>query len=145
MEQAIVFMAGVNFLILGLSYFFHSDVWIAWIISIQKQKRRGSLIIGMIHLLIGTFILGFHWKWQGIALVLSMVGVFMVIKGTLYMLFPSLLPKLLAWLEPHYRALLLFGSFILIIIALVAFYEWRQIAMHNYHGYNFNQTVMLHE
>lgn len=77
-------MAGVNFLVLGLSYFFNSGDWIAWISHLQKQMRRGSLTIGMINLLIGGFILGFHWKWEGIALVLSVVGVLATIKGTVY-------------------------------------------------------------
>jgi len=74
MEQAVAFMAGANFLVLGLSYFFNADDWIAWIAHLQKQERRGSLTIGMINLLIGGFILGFHWKWEGLALVLSVAG-----------------------------------------------------------------------
>lgn len=124
MEQAVAFMAGVSFLGLGLSYFFNSGDWIAWIAHLQKQVRRGSLTIGMINLLIGGFILGFHWKWEGIALVLSVVGVLATIKGAVYMLFPSFLPRMLEGLEPHCRGLLLFASLVLIAIAFAAFYEW---------------------
>lgn len=126
MEHAVAFMAGASFLVLGLSYFFNPGDWIAWIAHLQKQERRGSLTIGMINLLIGGFILGFHWKWEGIALVLTVVGVLATIKGTVYMLFPSLLPRLLEGLEPHCRGLLLFASLVLIAIAAASLWEWWQ-------------------
>ncbi len=125
MEQAVAFMAGASFLVLGLSYLFNSGDWIAWIAYLQKQERRGSLTIGMINLLIGGFILGFHWKWEGLALVLTIVGVLATIKGTVYMLFPSLLPRLLEWLEPHCRGLLVFASLVLLGISAASFAEWR--------------------
>lgn len=124
MEQAVAFMAGAGFLVIGLSYLFNSGDWIAWIAHLQKQERRGSLTIGMINLLIGGFILGFHWQWQGLPLVLTIVGVLATIKGTVYMLFPSLLPRLLEWLEPHCRELLVFASLVLLAIAAAAFTEW---------------------
>jgi len=124
MEQAVALMAGISFLVLGLSYFFNSGDWIAWIAHLQKQERRGSLTIGMINLLIGGFILGFHWQWQGLALVLTIVGVLATIKGTVYMLFPSLLPRLLERMEPYCRELLVFASLVLLAISGVAFAEW---------------------
>jgi hypothetical protein len=128
MEQAVAFMAGVNFLVLGLSYFFNSGDWIAWIAHLQKQVRRGSLTIGMINLLIGGFILGFHWKWEGIALVLSVAGVLATINGTIYMLFPNFLPDVLEWQEPHCRTILLVASIILIAVGLTSLCEWWQLA-----------------
>ena len=68
--------------------FFQFGDWIAWIAHLQKQERRESLTIGMINLLIGGFILGFHWKWEGIALVLT-VSVFLPrIKAQLICFFP---------------------------------------------------------
>jgi len=146
MEQAVAFMAGMSFLVLGLSYLFNSDDWIAWIAHLQKQVRRGSLTIGMINLLIGGFILGFHWKWEGIALVLTIVGVLATIKGTVYMLFPNLLPAVLEWLEPHCRALLLFAGIFLIVIAAAAFVEWWQLISQtsNWHP-DFNHATTIKE
>lgn len=145
MEQAVAFMAGANFLVLGLSYLFNADDWIAWIAHLQKQERRGSLSIGMINLLIGGFILGFHWKWHGITLVLSVAGVLATIMGTIYMLFPSFLPRVLEWQEPHCRALLLFASLVLIAIAAVSFYEWWQLAGYAYNWHDLNQTAVMKE
>ncbi len=127
MEQAIPFIAGVSFLVLGLSYFFNSGDWLAWISHLQKQERRGSLSIGMINLLIGTSILGFHWQWHGLALVLTITGVMATLAGTLYMLIPSLLPGVLKSLEQHCLFLLFVASLVLIIIAASALYEWWQL------------------
>lgn len=142
MEQAVALMAGISFLVLGLSYFFNADDWIAWIANLQKQERRESLSLGMINLLIGGFIIGFHWKWDGIALVLSIVGVLATINGTIYMLFPSLLPAVLRILEDRCRAILLFASIALIAIALASFCEWWQLAGHAYGWHlDFNQAA----
>ena len=132
MEQAVSFIAGTSFLVLGLSYFFNADDWIAWIYHLQKQERRGSLTIGMINLLIGGFILGFHWKWEGIALPLSVAGIFATVMGSIYMLFPSWLPAVLRQMEPQCRAILLLASVVLIAIALTSFYEWWQLASQAY-------------
>lgn len=127
MPSAIAFMAGVSFLALGLSYLFNPGDWIAWIAHLQKQGRRGSLTIGMIHLLIGSFILGFHWQWAGVSLVLSVLGSVVTVEGAIYMLFPSLLPRLLEWLEPHCRGLMLFWGLFMLILAGAAFGEWHQL------------------
>lgn len=126
MEYAVALMAGISFLIIGLSYFFNAGDWLAWIKHLERQERRGSLTIGMINLLIGGFILGFHWKWEGIALVLTIVGVLATIKGTIYMLFPSWLPAKLRMMEPHCYSLLRFASIFLLAIAACAFWEWQQ-------------------
>ncbi len=106
--------------------FFQFHDWIAWIAHLQKQERRGSLTIGMINLLIGGFILGFHWKWEGIALVLTVVGVLATLKGAVDMLFPSILPRVLEWQEPHCRGLLMFASVAFIAVAAASFGEWWQ-------------------
>lgn len=127
MEQAVALMAGINFLALGLSYYFNAGDWIAWIAQLQKQERRESLTIGMINVLIGGFILGFHWKWAGIGLLLSLIGVAATIKGTVYMLFPSFLPNVLRYLEPHCRIVLLYASMILIAVGFAALFEWWQL------------------
>lgn len=126
MDHAVALMAAISFLVIGLSYLFNAGDWLAWIKYLEKQERRGSLTIGMINLMIGGFILGFHWKWEGIALVLTIVGVLATIKGTVYMLFPSWLPTKLRMMEPHCYPLLRFASLFLIAIAGAAFYEWWQ-------------------
>lgn len=126
MEQAVALMAGISFLVLGLSYFFNADDWIAWIAHLQKQERRESLTIGMINMLIGSFILGFHWQWTGIGLLLSFIGIAATIKGTTYMLFPSFLPNVLRYLEPYCRTVLLYASMVLVSIGMAALVEWWQ-------------------
>lgn len=125
MEQAVAFMAGSCFLMLGLSYLVNSGDWIAWIAHLQKQERRGSLTIGTINLLIGSFILGFHWHWGGPGLALTAAGVLATLNGTVYMLFPSLLPRVLEWLEPHCQGLLVAASVALLGLSGAAFMEWH--------------------
>lgn len=92
MEQSIQLMAGVCFLVLGLSYMLRPKDWIAWVDNLQSKGRRGSLSLGIFVLVLGSFIVAFHPVWQGIPLVLTLLGILATIKGTMLVLFPGWLP-----------------------------------------------------
>ncbi len=126
MEQAVELTAGISFLILGFSYLFRAADWAAWFEHIQKQERRASLTIGTVNVLVSAFITGFHWIWQGMAMILTIIGLIAVTKGVIYLLFPRWLPAKLVILVPHYNPLLRFSGILLILITLSILYPVYQ-------------------
>lgn len=126
MEQSIEIMAGISFLALGLSYLLRTQDWVVWLGSLQRQGRSMSLTTGAISILIGSFIIGFHWNWKGWAMILTIIGVLATIKGFIRLLFPGCLPAVLARFSAHMNPILRFSGLVLVLLALGILYPvWQ--------------------
>lgn len=126
MEQAVEIMAGISLLAVGLSYLFRPKDWAVWLEAVREQDRSASLSFGMISILIGSFIAGFHWVWDGMAMIVTIIGVIFIIKGSVYMLFPGWLPAKITMLMPRYNPLLRVSGIVLIALALAVLYPLYQ-------------------
>lgn len=129
MEQAVAFMVGVSYLALGASLFLCWEDWSAWLKRLRAQGRTAALSIGALHLAVGTFILGFHWKWEGLPLLLTLLGVKAVMEGYLYTLCPNTMLAMLKWCEPRHRMLLRISGLLTIVIAALVLCEWQQLRL----------------
>ncbi len=107
MEQSVEIMAGVSFLILGLSLLLNVHDWVDWFESVRIGGRRVSLILGMMHLFFGSLLVALHWVWSGWEMLLTVIGVWAMAEGTLYLLFPGCLAKIIGWLMPYSRPVIL--------------------------------------
>ena len=126
MEQAVQFVAGVGFLILGLSWLFRAQDWAVWFRHIQQEDRRKALSIGTAGLIVSAMIVGAHPVWTGIPLLLTLVGVAGILESTLYLMFPGALPRILSWYGPRYQGALMFFGFLMIFFGSLILYGWWQ-------------------
>jgi uncharacterized protein YjeT (DUF2065 family) len=124
MEQAVEFMLGITFTILGLSYVVRTSAWISWLEHLKGEHRRGSLPIGIACLLTGTFIVSFHWVWEGLPLLTTAIGVLCIIKGAIYLLFPQWLPIKIKILENNFTPILRVSGILVMIIGLIVLNNW---------------------
>jgi len=124
--QAVAFMIGTSAVVIGISLVFRWQAWAGWFGLLRMQGSSAAVMMGYLHLIIGTFIVGFHWKWQGLSLLLTLIGIKAIAEGFIYTLFPSCMMKMLAWYEPRLRIYLRFGGFITVIIGLLILGEWFQ-------------------
>lgn len=129
MEQSIELMVGIVFFVLGLSYMLRADDWTVALDHIQKKGRRASLTIGSILIFWGSFLLAFHWVWQGLPILATIIGLILTVKGTVYLLFPSWLSAKITILERHnLNSAFRISGFLTIIVALVILYGWWKVA-----------------
>lgn len=126
MELSIQFMAGVSLTLLGLSYLIATKDWIMWIENLERQGRKASLTIGSINLLIGSFILAFHWVWQGWPLLVTLIGAMALLKAATYLLCPGWLPAKLSKIHKQLPGWLKTSGITLSIIGMVIVYSWGQ-------------------
>lgn len=124
MEQAVQLMAGLSFTILGLSYLFRAREWNGWLIEVEQRGKQASLVFGGISLLLGAFIVAFHPVWEGIPLILTIIGILSLIKGTVYLLFPQWLPTKIKYIHQSERPLLRASGVLFIIIGAVLLNHW---------------------
>lgn len=123
MEQAVQFMAGISLLLVGLSYLLRADDWKKWLTKAEKDGRHASLVFGSINVLIGSFIVAFHHVWEGIPLILTIIGIIAVFKGAVYILFPQWLPTKLKYLSKNIKPILRVSGLILAVIGVLLLRE----------------------
>jgi len=90
MEVAIQKLAVVSFFVMGLSHIFQPRVWARFFIDIRGKGEVGSFINAFIHFPLGALVVAFHNVWEGIPMILTLLGYAWVLKGLIYFVLPSL-------------------------------------------------------
>ncbi len=126
MEHAVAFMIGISALVIGFSFLIHGKGWAEYLKHVHKAGQPAALMIGYLHLLVGTFIVGFHWKWEGMPLLLTLLGVKAIAEGFVYTLFPNAMLMMLAWYEPRQRVLFPIAGIVTMVIGGLVLCEWWQ-------------------
>lgn len=124
MEQAIELMVAISLFIVGLSYIFNPKDWMEWLKKIQKDGKASSLKIGSLNLLLGTFITAFHWVWEGVSIIVTLIGVIGIFKGIIYLMFPGWLPHKLSFFVKQESEMMTLIGLITVVIAIFIFYSW---------------------
>jgi hypothetical protein len=90
MEESIQKLAVISFLLIGLSHIFQPKVWVNFFIAIREKEEVGAFINAFIHFPLGALIVAFHNVWQGIPMILTLIGYGLLIKGFINFVFPKL-------------------------------------------------------
>jgi hypothetical protein len=124
MTLPIQFMTGICYLIIGISFILRTDDWRAWVEHLQKDPRVKSLILGAINLLIGAFVLAFHWIWSGVGMIVTILGCIGILKGAVYVLCPGWLGTKLGWFAVRAQPWFKICGLIMAGLALLLLYDW---------------------
>ena len=89
MELAIQKLAIVSFFVIGLSHIFQPRVWAQFFIDLRSKGETGSFINAFIHLPLGALVVAFHNVWEGIPVILTLIGYAWVLKSLIYFVSPS--------------------------------------------------------
>ena len=87
--QSIELFVAINLFAVGLSHFFQPKIWIDFFELLHDKKNAGNLFNAMIALGMGSFVLSFHFIWTWPKILITFYGLALVIKGTIYMVFPK--------------------------------------------------------
>ena len=88
MELAIQKLAIVSFFVIGLSHIFQPRVWAKFFIDLRSKGEIGSFINAFIHFPLGALIVAFHNVWEGIPMILTLMGYAWVLKSLIYFVSP---------------------------------------------------------
>jgi len=88
METAVERLVALNFFVFGLSHIFQPRVWVEFFIMLREKKEVGSFLNGFVHFPLGAFIVAFHNVWHGIPMIVTIMGWGLVIKSTIYFVYP---------------------------------------------------------
>lgn len=90
MEVAIQKLAIVSLFVIGGSHMIQPRVWSEFFAGLVRMGERGAFVNGFIHFPLGAIIVAFHNVWEGIPLMLTLIGYGWVLKGFIAFSFPRL-------------------------------------------------------
>lgn len=125
MEEAIQLMVGVILVVFGLSYIIRSGDWIKWLKLIEHREYEAALPLGALNIMLGSLIVGMHWELRGWPLAVTIFGLLMIVKGAVYLLFPSWLPYKLRYLnQKRLRGYLVFFGIVTLLLGVGVLNYW---------------------
>jgi hypothetical protein len=128
MERAVQLYAIVNLTVIGISHLLRPRVWVEFFLYLRERGEAGVFAIGLLNLIFGTIIVGFHNVWSGIPLLLTVVGWVSVAKALCYLSFPAPVLLKLQRLTPERANLVSVGGILFLLLAAVLGYHLWQTA-----------------
>lgn len=122
MEEAIAKIFSIGLLIVGLSHIVQAKRWANYLFDFIHSKSA-PFIIGMLTLPVGLLIVVGHNKWAfEIPVIITFYGWAMVVKSSIYLLFPQVMAKVVPKTEDSLRRTSIFaGALMTILGALLIF------------------------
>lgn len=94
MEKNVEIYVIVNFLVIGASHFFQAQVWVDFFKWVGSKGLVGSFANSFLSLSFGSFIVSFHWVWEGvIPTAITCLGIAQVIKSIIGFVLPEIALK----------------------------------------------------
>jgi len=88
MEQATEIFAAVLFAVIGLSHIAQPRAWVDFFITLRAKGYAGAFVNGFLSLSLGALIVSFHNVWEGLPMILTLVGWAQVVKGIVNLVVP---------------------------------------------------------
>ncbi len=122
MTRGVEAAAAVILLVVGLTQIYASGFWMTYYRRVTEAGEQGVRLHGLLSLALGLLVLRLHWIWSGAAVVLSLLGVFMLAEGLLCVLAPKLGVQSLQVLDEASKARTLFftGVFVIVVAGVLA-------------------------
>lgn len=101
MELAVTKLAIICFFITGVSHILQPKVWAQFFMHLHSKGEVGSFQNALLHFPLGVLIVSFHNVWQGLPIVLTLIGWGLVLKSFIYLVFPRHGVRMLARVSPE--------------------------------------------
>ena len=89
MERAVVVVAIIQFVVVGLSHIAQPHAWVRFFDRLREHGDAGVFLFAFLTLWFGSIIVAFHNVWSGIPLLLTLFGWAQVGKALVYFALPS--------------------------------------------------------
>lgn len=83
-------LTALAFIVTGLSHIAAPHAWTRFFIEMRDKSAVPGFFNAYLHIPLGLLIVAFHPVWSGPGLLVTLTGWALVVKGTLYFLWPQL-------------------------------------------------------
>jgi uncharacterized protein YjeT (DUF2065 family) len=89
-------LTALAFIVTGLSHVAAPAAWARFFIAMRDKGAVPGFLNAFVHIPLGLLILAFHPVWSGPGLLVTLIGIGLTLKGTLYFMWPGLATRSLA-------------------------------------------------
>ena len=122
MEQAVQLFAAVQCTVVALSHIFQPRAWVDFFVWLRSKGHAGVFANGMLSLWFGALIVAFHNVWEGLPIVLTLLGWSQVIKAFVAFVFPAVSMKGLNRVSHERSSEFVWAGLFLLVISGVLWY-----------------------
>ena len=122
MERAVEIFAAVHCLVIGLSHVAQPRTWVEFFVRLRGWGRAGVFVNGFLSLSFGSVIVAFHNVWEGLPVVLTILGWAQVVKGLLNFVVPQVGLRTLARVSPERAGEFVVAGLFLFVLSGVFWY-----------------------
>ena len=101
MEIAIERFVALSIVVIGLSHLFQPRMWVDFFVMLRAKGDAGVALVAFTSFPIGALIVSFHQVWEGLPMIVTILGWGWTIKGALYFIFPALGRRMLQRVSPE--------------------------------------------
>jgi hypothetical protein len=95
-ERPVEILAIILFGVFGLSHLVQPKAWVNYFIRLRDLGDTGAFVDGFVNLSLAAIIIAFHNVWSGTAIVLTLLGWALLIKGLIRFCAPKLALRTMA-------------------------------------------------
>jgi len=126
MELAVTKLAIICFFVTGVSHIVRPRVWAKFFIDMHAKGEVGSFLNALLHFPLGVVIISFHNVWGGLPTLLTLIGWGLVLKSSLYFIFPGFGVRMLARVSlDRLWEFVVAGVFSIALSVVLIFSLWR--------------------
>src|SRR5262245_16040124 len=118
----------VQFVIFGIAHLLRPEPLIQFFGVLRAKGEAGVVFIALLSVIMGSLVVGLHNVWSGIPVVLTIVGWAQLVKGTIYLLFPSVGLRQFERVTPERTTLFRLPGIVLLVMA--ALLAWHLATTH---------------
>ena len=122
-ERAIQIFFVIHMATMGISHILQPRVWVDFFVRLREWGEPGVFVSGFLSLMFGSIVVAFHDVWQGIPILVTLLGWAHVVKGLVYFAFPSLGLRGMAKVDPDHPGRLAVPGVLLLAMAAVVAYH----------------------
>jgi hypothetical protein len=95
-ERSVEVLAIILFGVLGLSHLAQPKAWVNYFIRLRGLGDTGAFVDGFVNLALAAIVIAFHNVWSGTAMVLTLLGWALLIKGSIRFCAPKFALRMMA-------------------------------------------------
>ena len=88
-ERAAEIFTVVNFAVVGISHVVQPRVWVEFFARMRDYGHAGVFVNGMLSLMVGSIIVSLHNVWNGMGMIVTLIGWAQVLKGLIALTAPA--------------------------------------------------------
>jgi hypothetical protein len=119
MERAVELFAAVQCVVIGLSHLTQPLGWVDFFVRLREAGRAGVFVNGFLSLGFGSIVVAFHNVWEGLPVVLTLLGWAQVVKAGLCFVAPDVGLRSLGRVKPERAREFVFAGVVLLALGVL--------------------------